>query len=106
MHTKAVIVDRRILFVGSLNLDPRSIDLNTEMGLFLESEEAAGGFAEQVDDDLPAYTYTVQLDDAGSVVWRYEGGEKVAMKTSEPDVGVWRAFKSDFFGMLPLEDQL
>ncbi|MEE8287765.1 MAG: phospholipase D family protein, partial [Gammaproteobacteria bacterium] len=35
LHTKAIIVDREIVFVGSLNVDPRSIDINTEMGLFL-----------------------------------------------------------------------
>ena len=37
LHGKFVIVDRQTLFVGSLNLDPRSIDLNTEMGMFIES---------------------------------------------------------------------
>ena len=67
---------------------------------------SAGAFADRVDKALAPFTYRVVLDDGGSIVWRYESGDKVAVKTSEPDVGVWRAFKSDFFGMLPLEDQL
>ncbi|MFC7608338.1 phospholipase D-like domain-containing protein [Teichococcus aestuarii] len=32
LHTKALMVDRDLVFVGSFNLDPRSANLNTEMG--------------------------------------------------------------------------
>jgi phosphatidylserine/phosphatidylglycerophosphate/cardiolipin synthase-like enzyme len=37
LHAKAVVVDGRVAFVGTLNLDPRSIRLNTEMGIVFDS---------------------------------------------------------------------
>ncbi len=106
LHTKAVVVDRETLFVGSFNLDPRSIDINTEMGLFLDGSAAAKDFAEQIDQDLPAFSYRVVLTDDATIAWRYEGAGEPILKISEPDVGFWRAFKADFFRLLPLEDQL
>ena len=42
LHTKAFIIDRRYFFVGSLNLDPRSIEINAEMGLLIDSEDMVG----------------------------------------------------------------
>ncbi|MGB5456271.1 MAG: phospholipase D family protein, partial [Gammaproteobacteria bacterium] len=42
LHTKGILIDRKRVFVGSLNLDPRSIDINTEMGLLIDSPELAG----------------------------------------------------------------
>ncbi len=106
LHTKAVIVDRQVLFVGSLNLDPRSIDINTEMGMFLHSPEAAARFAEQVDSDLAPFTYRVVLDDDGQLEWRYEGGSEVATEKAEPQAGFWRNFAVGIYRLLPIENQL
>jgi putative cardiolipin synthase len=92
LHTKAVIVDRSVLFVGSLNIDLRSIDINTEMGLFVHSTEAATRFAAQLDADLAPYTYRVALNDDGAVQWRYEGGAQEVVHEVEPDTGFWRRF--------------
>ena len=69
LHTKAIIVDRKLLFVGSLNLDPRSIAINSEMGLFLESPPVAARFAEQLESDLEPFTYRVALGDEGRLEW-------------------------------------
>lgn len=44
LHTKAVVVDRHSVFIGSLNLDPRSADHNTELGVWIDSP----GLAQQV----------------------------------------------------------
>ena len=95
-----------MLFVGSLNLDPRSIDINTEMGLFLNSPEVASQFAEQIDADLPPFTYRLVLDDKGNIEWRYEAGSQVSTASREPDTGFWRRFKAGFYRILPIEDQL
>ncbi len=101
---------RQLLFIGSLNLDPRSIEINTEMGLFLDSAEAATRFAQQVEDDLPLFTYRLVLsDDAtdqGPLEWHYAGESEVSIKKWEPETGFWRNFKADFFRLLPLENQL
>ncbi len=106
LHTKAIVVDREVLFVGSLNVDPRSIEINTEMGLFLHSAEVASGFAGQIDADLPPYTYRVVLDEDDRIEWRYEGEGEVVTYNREPDTGFWRRFKARFYRLLPIENQL
>ena len=39
LHAKAAVIDQRLLFVGSMNLDARSARANTEIGLVIESPE-------------------------------------------------------------------
>ncbi len=104
LHTKAVIFDRALLFIGSLNFDPRSIDINTEMGVFIASPEAASRLAEAVMDNLFDLTYAVELDARGKLVWSYRGNGQRPDK--EPDTGWWRRFKAGFYGVLPIEGQL
>ena len=41
LHAKSSVVDRRYVFIGSMNLDPRSYNINTEMGVFVDSPELA-----------------------------------------------------------------
>jgi putative cardiolipin synthase len=106
LHSKVAIVDREVLFVGSPNLDPRSIDINTEMGLFVASPELAGAFAEQAEDDLRQLTWRVELDEDGDLVWRDRGGSGEVEEDHEPQAGWWRRFKVGFFRLLPIEGQL
>jgi len=105
LHTKAMIFDRETLFVGSLNFDPRSIDINTEMGIFLHSPEIANGFTRQIDEDLSRHTYRVVLDD-GNVRWRFENNGQVEVEKNEPQSGFWRRFSAGFYRILPIEGQL
>ena len=49
LHTKAMLIDRRWVYVGSMNLDPRSANLNTEMGVLVESPELAEQLRAQFD---------------------------------------------------------
>ena len=48
LHSKVASVDRRKVFVGSFNLDPRSLYLNTEMGMVVDSEELAGSMSASI----------------------------------------------------------
>lgn len=48
LHVKAGVGDRSRCFIGSLNLDPRSIDLNTENGLLIESPGLAAELADHL----------------------------------------------------------
>ena len=49
LHTKSYVFDRQHVFVGSLNLDPRSVVENTEIGMIIESPEIAADIAEWFD---------------------------------------------------------
>ena len=80
LHTKAVIIDRDTLFAGSLNLDPRSIDINAESGVLVHSPELVGGLVDLLLEDLPGFAYRVELDESNKLTWRvtdrWRGGRR------------------------------
>jgi len=62
LHGKAVVFDRSAAYVGSMNLDPRSIHLNTESGLILHGSEIAGQVADYVEAAMrPERSYVLGL---------------------------------------------
>ncbi|WP_130392527.1 phospholipase D family protein [Cupriavidus agavae] len=110
LHAKAYVVDRHLLFIGSLNLDPRSIKLNTEMGVVLDSVPMATRLVEDMEKNLMQIAWRVQLkkDDSGkeSLTWTtIEDGKEVVL-TSEPDMSIWQHMGIGVLRMLPVEDQL
>ena len=106
LHVKAFVVDRRELFVGSLNWDPRSVLINTEMGILIDSPALAGMVADRVDRALPVSTYRVVLDERRRVRWiGTEEGREVVWKR-EPQASFWRRFVAGFARMLPIRKQL
>ena len=106
LHTKVFIVDRRKVFIGSFNWDPRSAYINTELGVIIDSPEIAEDFTEKINNALPAYTYEVFLDEQGGMRWRgLEEGKEVVL-TKEPQTGFWRRLKGRLTRMLPIRDQL
>lgn len=106
LHTKAIIIDREQLFIGSLNFDPRSIEINTEVGLFIHSSDAANDYRKLVVKDLPRYTYQVELDERGRLRWVYRDQGEETYYHKEPGTSAWKRFKLGFFRLLPIEDQL
>ena len=105
LHTKLILIDRRYLFVGSLNLDPRSLEINAEMGLLLDSKELVSAMAAGLENDLPVVAYRVTLDDKGRLLWQGEIDEKPVTENTEPLAGRWLRFKSWFLKIAP-ESQL
>jgi putative cardiolipin synthase len=112
LHTKAFVVDRELVIIGSLNVDPRSIALNTEVVILVKSRELAAQVLEYMDEGVqPENSYRVMLEtdtETGSerLVWITEiDGEEVRYY-SEPGVGLWRRFGTWFMGLLPLEEHL
>ena len=70
LHAKTSVFDRRIVFVGSFNLDPRSVNLNTEMGLLVESEALARQVAESILNDMEGgNSWQVVMNDRGKLSW-------------------------------------
>jgi putative cardiolipin synthase len=103
LHAKAIIIDRRLVYVGSLNLDPRSIYLNTEFGLIINSPDFAQAVTKEFEAALvPENSWQVLLDDKNRLVWK--SGDKVIQK--EPARTFWQRFQSGFFGLFDLDDQL
>jgi putative cardiolipin synthase len=84
MHTKAMMFDRERLFVGSLNLDPRSIEINSEMGVVVTSAEMSAKLAEQLFDNLANWTYRVKLNEDGRLRWHATIDGVEIVESSEP----------------------
>jgi putative cardiolipin synthase len=70
LHTKAVVIDREKVFIGSMNLDPRSASINTEAGAVVFSPELAEDLAQIMERDMgPENAWQVLMDDEGELYW-------------------------------------
>ena len=103
LHTKAFVVDGLLGFVGSFNFDPRSVSLNTEMGLLFEHAELAremqAVFAEEIAEKR-SYRLVLSGD---AVRWQDGGGRLLG---SEPDASLRRRLVAGMISFLPVESQL
>ncbi|MGD8236786.1 MAG: phospholipase D family protein [Chromatiales bacterium] len=107
LHTKAMVFDRKDLFIGSLNLDPRSGLINTEIGLHVESPQLAAQVIEYMDEGvLPGNSYRVQLDADGKLEWVTETNGRTERYSKDPGSSFWQRFVSGFIAILPVEGQL
>lgn len=98
LHAKTFAVDDYQVFIGSYNVDPRSANINTEMGVIINDEELAKQLHSALSDELLGQAYEVKLLENGSLQWHtVEAGEKVVYD-SEPRVDisdhVWLAIMS------------
>jgi putative cardiolipin synthase len=101
LHTKVFLFDRRYLFIGSLNLDPRSIEINAEMGLLIDSPEFAGGMAVAVEERLAAAAYRLVENSRGKLEWHATIDGEEIVETKEPLTGWWLRFKAWFMKIVP-----
>lgn len=112
LHTKVFVVDREIVGIGSFNLDPRSIALNTEIVVLVESRELAAQVLAYMEDGIRsenAYRVLLETDpDTGveRLAWVTEVDGREVRHYSDPETGRWRRFTSWFMGLLPIEKHL
>lgn len=112
LHTKAGVIDREVVAIGSFNIDPRSTALNTEIVILIESAGLAAQVIEFMDDGVrPENSYHVMLESdtqtgAEHLVWVTRIDGKEARYYSEPEAGLWRRFSTWFIGLFPIEKHL
>jgi len=106
LHAKTYMVDHKTVFVGSLNLDPRSAHLNTEMGLVLESPDLAQRFIERFDPQILDYAYRVERQPDGKTTWTTREDGKEVVVSREPGLGLFKRFGLFLTRVLPVENQL
>ncbi len=107
LHTKALLIDGRWVYVGSMNLDPRSTILNTEMGVLVESPELAHRLQQQWDlITSPDLSYRVVLEPDGELVWYDRAGGKERRSQHEPDASVLRRVGVTLLRAVPIDSQL
>jgi putative cardiolipin synthase len=106
LHGKTFSVDRKRVFVGSFNVDPRSVHLNTEMGLVVESPALASAIADGLDRQLPSQTFELRLGEGERLEWieRSETSEtSEIVHLTEPRASLWRRLLVALLSVLPIE---
>jgi putative cardiolipin synthase len=102
LHTKAIVVDRQRAFIGSPNIDPRSLEVNTEVGVLTEGPELAGRLADVIGRDMqPANAWRVTMDGEGWLKWTT--GERAL--TRQPAKGFGQRVIEFLLNILPLKKQ-
>ena len=106
LHTKAFTVDNHSAFIGSMNFDPRSVSLNTEMGVFFEHDELVTEVRRIFADETSALkSYIVRIGDGG-VVWCDGSVKELKTWDQEPEASLWQRMMAALIRFLPIESQL
>lgn len=106
LHGKTFALDRQRVFVGSFNIDPRSVLLNTEMGLVIDSAALAGAVSLALDRWLPAHAYELRLGEAQRLEWIELTPSGVVTHLEEPGASLWRRWLATWLSWLPIEGLL
>jgi len=117
LHAKTMVLDRERVLVGSMNFDPRSNLLNTEMGILIESPELANSIADWRDHSLPELAWRIELERVEAtdsfmvteqrLVWiSRQNGQEIRLDDREPESSIWAKIQAMLSSMLPIEHQL
>ena len=106
LHAKTFAVDQSRIFIGSFNFDPRSAELNTEMGFVIDSPILARRMAEVFDRDVPVNAYSVRLSTTGDLQWTEQRGGQTVRHRTEPGAGFWKRLGVRLLSMLPIDPLL
>lgn len=103
LHAKVLAVDGRSLYVGSLNFDPRSVFLNTELGFIIDDPRMAEQVHEGVGRNAPRLAYSPGID-GDRLVWRERtaDGEEI-LHGDEPGGSLGRRLIVMALSRLPVE---
>jgi putative cardiolipin synthase len=98
LHVKAIVVDGTRVFIGSMNLDRRSNDLNSEMGVLVESEPLGSRLSALMERDMrPENAWRLSLNSRGRVEWTAEG----QTLTRQPARSGWQRLEDLVFMLFP-----
>jgi cardiolipin synthase C len=107
LHTKAAIIDDERIFVGSFNLDPRSAELNCEMGAWIASGPLVRQLRFSFETGVaPANSFAVKLDERGRTRWIEVFDARTIVHDREPHAGWRRRMVTSLLSLLPIESQL
>jgi putative cardiolipin synthase len=107
LHTKAIVFDRKDVFVGSFNLDARSAMINTEAGLYVQSEALARQVIAFMDEGVePDGAFRVRLDANGKLYWTSMEEDQPLRFDIEPMSTASQRMQADLIRLLPIAGQL
>lgn len=98
LHSKAMVIDRQRVVIGSMNFDPRSAQINTEMGVFVESPGLAAALAALIERDIaPANSWRVAIDANDQLTWTNDR----ETQTRQPARNWWQRVQDLLFVVFP-----
>jgi putative cardiolipin synthase len=112
LHAKVFVFDRERVFIGSMNLDQRSLHLNTEIGLIIDSPELARQIALRFEEIAqPANSYVLRLGDTDGLgqrqlIWHTLEKDVPVDFHEEPAVTLWQRLKVNVLSLLPIDGLL
>jgi len=113
LHSKIYIFDRKHVFVGSYNLDPRSTRIKTEMGIYVTNTEMAEIITRYWEKSVGQLAFKLSLQHAGDsprsdpqLLWTDTAQDPVKVYDDEPLVGSWEKIQNSFYSIFPIEGQL
>jgi len=112
LHAKAFVIDGRVTYIGSMNLDSRSELLNTEMGLIVDNLALAKAVTAFFDDAvLPSNAYQLKLSDqskpgGGHIIWSSTKNGIETHVDDEPDTTAPQRLKMRLLKLLPIDGLL
>lgn len=103
LHAKYMIIDGKRVVVGSANLDPRSLRINTEMVLIVESRGLARRLMEFTDPDFETTNaWRLAIGENGRTLWM---GDDVVLD-ADPATSGFQRLEEWFFAHLPIENEM
>jgi putative cardiolipin synthase len=102
LHAKVFGIDRQELFVGSFNLDPRSVSLNTEMGVWFKNAQLGRQLGETFHENISQVAYRLSLEGAELRWHALEAGSPVVYQ-HEPETSWWQRFKTRLLSLIVIE---
>jgi len=108
LHGKAAVIDRKIVFLGSMNFDPRSTLHNTEVGIFIFSPQIAQQVSSLIGFIQLDGAYQLQLGPAGAIEWvsPASGDAADTVLHTEPETDFWLRLKIELLAPLVPEGLL
>ena len=105
LHTKAVVIDERLVVIGSMNLDLRSELQNSEIALLMRSPALARQSTQLIEPTLMTGAYRLEAKDGG-LIWHAPQGSKLPDSTQEPDASLSLRLLLKIVGPLAPEEML
>lgn len=107
IHTKSFVLDGRQTLIGSFNFDPRSRELNSEIGLVITDQEFARQVIEHMEQEFePANSYRLFLNENGKLRWEVQTENGIEIQTHDPGASIWRRMAARILSWLPIEKEL
>jgi putative cardiolipin synthase len=103
LHAKTFAIDDRTLFIGSFNFDPRSANLNTEMGFLIDSPTLVHAMHQAFEHEVPARAYQVKLDADGKLYWLLRQDNAVQRYDTEPGTSWLSRLMVRLLALLPID---